>query len=123
MGALAWWRLSDLAIFAALALALLAAGADVERTTVGDVEHLTWGDAGAVPSARDEPRLLPPFDELLLGYGDRSASLRAADLAPLFSMMNGRRETPDQADKPSTSGASKSSVLTTTPFASGSLTI
>jgi len=64
---------------------------DVEATVVGDA---TWierseGQAGRARPARGDLRLLPPFDELLLGYGAREASLDPADASRLVPASNG----------------------------------
>ncbi|ROS61615.1 winged helix DNA-binding protein [Frigoribacterium sp. PhB160] len=72
--------------------------ADVDVTEAGDVEWLDRRAAGGAPAgtarggdppARGDLRLLPPFDELLLGYADRGASLDPADKARLVPSSNG----------------------------------
>ena len=72
---------------------------DVETTVVGDATWIERADAGAEGAgggnarqarpARGDLRLLPPFDELLLGYGAREASLDPADASRLVPASNG----------------------------------
>jgi hypothetical protein len=84
---LAWWGGLTLTE-ARHAVSLVA---DVE-TTVVDGE--TWierteGEAEPGRPARGDLRLLPSFDELLLGYGGREASLDPADASRLVPSSNG----------------------------------
>lgn len=64
---------------------------DVETTVVDGVTWLerTEGEAGQARPVRGDLRLLPPFDELLLGYGAREASLDPADASRLVPASNG----------------------------------
>ncbi len=83
---LAWWtKLSLSSARAALALAR-----DAGRAESHDVDGATWWTA---PGAFDRPRealpgvqLLPAFDELLLGYRDRSLSADAAHTRLLMTV-------------------------------------
>jgi Winged helix DNA-binding domain len=69
-----WWSgLTVREVRAAIAMV----AADLEETVVDDVAY--WTIPGAVPPLdRGEVQLLPSFDEYLLGYRDRSASLDPA---------------------------------------------
>ena len=58
--------------------------------SVGGVPHLFGADAAtAVAPSADTVHLLPGFDELLLGYGDRSASLARDDVPKVVPARNG----------------------------------
>lgn len=68
---------------------------DVETAVVGDTtwiersEGESHGQGDYARPARGDLRLLPPFDELLLGYGAREASLDPADASRLVPASNG----------------------------------
>lgn len=81
---LAWW--SGLTVTEAKRAVVLAGDA-VDRLEDG----LLVSAAASDPGRADAPdvRLLPPFDELLLGYRDRSACLSASDFARVVPHSNG----------------------------------
>lgn len=86
---LAWW--SGLTVTEAKRAVALAGDA-VERLDDGLLVSARAAGAGALGADRaggPDVRLLPPFDELLLGYRDRSASLAAADFARVVPHSNG----------------------------------
>ncbi|WP_123546751.1 winged helix DNA-binding domain-containing protein [Frigoribacterium sp. PhB107] len=64
---------------------------DVEATVLDGETWIerTEGEAVSGRPARGDLRLLPPFDELLLGYGAREASLDPADASRLVPSSNG----------------------------------
>lgn len=69
---LIWW--SGLTSSAAKT-AIAACGSQLAHEQIGD-QHYYWGQDAPVPSlAHNHALLLPPFDELLVGYRDRSAIL------------------------------------------------
>ena len=63
---------------------------DVETTVVDGVPWIERGEGEPGRPARGDLRLLPPFDELMLGYGAREASLAPADAGRLVPAANGR---------------------------------
>jgi hypothetical protein len=65
---------------------------DVESTAVGETAWIERSEGEARPGrpSRGDLRLLPPFDELLLGYGAREASLDPDDASRLVPAPNGR---------------------------------
>jgi hypothetical protein len=70
----AWWSgltLKD------VRLAIQLAGTDLEQETIDDRVYLHAGDAGATSEELRAPQLLPAFDEYLIAYKDRGASLEA----------------------------------------------
>ena len=68
-----WFRRSSAGM---LRPAIDGARGELERALVGDVAYWSGPDAERAPSAA--AHLLPSFDELLVGYRDRSASLQPA---------------------------------------------
>jgi hypothetical protein len=84
---LAWW--SGLTL-ADVRLAVALAGDAVAEVSIGGTPYLVAGDATPTsPSCVDTVHLLPGFDELLLGYGDRSASLAPDDVPRVLPARNG----------------------------------
>jgi hypothetical protein len=68
-----WW--SGLTVAEAKTAIALVAGELAAAQFEGQTYYYAEGDA---PAEGDEPLLLPPFDEVLIAYRDRSASLDAA---------------------------------------------
>jgi len=83
---LAWW--SGLTLADARQAVRLAGDALSEVSVAGE-PYLVAADGPLPPQARETVRLLPGFDELLLGYGDRSASLAPADVPRVVPARNG----------------------------------
>ncbi len=82
---LAWW--SGLTLADARQAVRLAGDAVGEVSVAG--EPYLVAEGGPPPPARETVRLLPGFDELLLGYGDRSASLAPVDVPRVVPARNG----------------------------------
>jgi hypothetical protein len=84
---LAWW--SGLTL-ADARRAVHLAGDAVGEVCVGGAPHLVGADAATAPApSADIIHLLPGFDELLLGYGDRTASLARDDVPKVVPARNG----------------------------------
>jgi hypothetical protein len=76
----AWW--SGLTLSEARR-AIASAGKAIEPETITGQQY--WSAPSAIPAeaARDPARALPPFDELFVGYADRSAAIDPAHAARL----------------------------------------
>src|SRR4051812_7144804 len=84
---LAWW--SGLTLADARRAVQLAADG-VGEVSVASAPHLVSADTVTAPAATaDVVHLLPAFDELLLGYGDRTASLARDDVPRVVPARNG----------------------------------
>ena len=83
---LAWW--SGLTLGDAR-LALRLAGDAVGEVSIAGEPYLVAAGGPPPPPLRETVRLLPGFDELLLGYGDRSASLAAEHIPRVVPARNG----------------------------------
>jgi len=83
---LAWW--SGLTLADARRAVRLAGDAIGEVSIAGE-PYLVAADGPPPPPATGTVRLLPGFDELLLGYGDRSASLAPGDVPRVVPARNG----------------------------------
>ncbi|BDZ51827.1 hypothetical protein GCM10025867_40680 [Frondihabitans sucicola] len=81
---LAWW--SGLTVSDARRAVALAGDALVE---VPGGLLVSADDPAPVSARRTDVRLLPPFDELLLGYRDRTASLATENVARVVPYSNG----------------------------------
>ncbi|HEX2704997.1 MAG TPA: winged helix DNA-binding domain-containing protein [Candidatus Lustribacter sp.] len=81
----AWWTGQTLG-FAREAFGLI--DADVERVSVDGPPHVVLRDA-PTSLPRHGAHLLPGYDELILGYQDRSATMDAATLARVVPGSNG----------------------------------
>ena len=69
--------------------AVRLAGDAVGEVSVAGEPYLVTEGGPPPPPASETVRLLPGFDELLLGYGDRSASLAPGDVPRVVPARNG----------------------------------
>ena len=79
-----WW--SGLKVSDARAA---TASAELARNIINGVEYWTYGEEPPLHKKATEARLLPAFDEYLLGYRDRTAVLDAAQAGKVVPGNNG----------------------------------